>query len=79
VALAVTKIVEAVIRDEHSVLTVSMMLNGEYGVSECCLSVPCIVNKEGVSRIVEAELNQTERNDLNESAEVLKNVSRSVL
>ena len=61
VALAVTKIIEAVIRDEHSVLTVSMMLSGEYGVSECCLSVPCIVDKKGVSRIVEAELDQTER------------------
>lgn len=79
VALAVTKIVEAVIRDEHSVLTVSVMLDGEYGVSGCCLSVPCIVNRKGVSRIVEAELNQTERNDLNESAEVLRGASRRVV
>jgi L-lactate dehydrogenase len=79
VALAVTKIVEAVIRDEHSVLTVSMMLNGEYGVSECCLSVPCIINKKGISRIVETELDQTERNDLNQSAQILKDVCRRVL
>ena len=47
VALAVTKIVETVIRDEHSALTVSVMLYGEYGVSECCLSVPCIVEQKG--------------------------------
>jgi L-lactate dehydrogenase len=79
VALAVTKIVEAAIRDEHGVLTVSMMLNGEYGVSECCLSVPCIVNKRGVSRIIEAELEQGEENDLKQSAEVLKNICRRVL
>jgi L-lactate dehydrogenase len=79
VALAVTKIVEAVIRDENSVLTVSMMLAGEYGVGECCLSVPCIVNKNGVSRIVETELDQTERNDLNQSAQILKNVCRRVV
>ena len=78
VALAVTKIVEAIIRDENSVLTVSMMLNGEYGVSECCLSVPCIVNKKGVSRIVEAELDQTEENDLKQSAQILKDICRRV-
>lgn len=79
VALAVTNIVEAVIRDENSALTISMMLNGEYGINECCLSVPCIVNKKGVSRIVEAELDHTERNDLNQSAEVLRNICRRVL
>ncbi len=78
VALAVTKIVEAIIRDEHSVLTVSMMLSGEYGVSECCLSVPCIVGKKGVSRIVETELDQTERNDLTQSAQILKDLCRRV-
>lgn len=78
VALAVTKIVEAVIRDEHSALTVSVMLNGEYGISECCLSVPCMVDKNGVSRIVEAELDDSERTDLNQSAEVLRNVCRRV-
>jgi L-lactate dehydrogenase len=79
VALAVTKIVEAIIRDENSVLTVSMMLNGEYGIDQCCLSVPCIVNKKGVSRIVETELDQTERTDLNQSTEVLRNICRRML
>jgi L-lactate dehydrogenase len=79
VALAVTKIVETIIRNENSVLTVSMMLSGEYGVSECCLSVPCIVNKKGVSRIVEAELDQTERNDLIRSAQILKESCRRVV
>ena len=79
VALAVTKIVETVIRDENSVFTVSIMLNGEYDISECCLSVPCIVNKKGVSRIVEAELDGSERNDLNQSAEVLRDACRRVL
>jgi len=79
VALAVTNIVEAAIRDENSVLTVSMMLDGEYGINECCLSVPCIVNKKGVSRIVEAELDYTERNELNQSAAVLKNICRGII
>jgi L-lactate dehydrogenase len=79
VALAVTKIVESVIRDENSVLTVSMVLDGEYGIDECSLSVPCIVNKKGVSRIVETEMDHTERNELNQSAEVLRNICRGVV
>jgi L-lactate dehydrogenase len=78
VALAVTNIVEAVIRGENSVFTVSMMLNGEYGINECCLSVPCIVNKKGVNRIVETELDQAEENDLKQSAQILKDVYRRV-
>jgi L-lactate dehydrogenase len=79
VALAATKIVEAIIRDENSVLTVSAMLYGEYGINGCCLSVPCIVNKGGVSRIVEADLAPSERNELNQSAEVLKNICRGII
>lgn len=78
VALAVTNIIEAAIRDENSVLTVSMMLDGEYGINECCLSVPCIINKKGVSRIVEAELDQVEENDLKQSAQILKDICRRV-
>lgn len=78
VALAATNIVEAAIRNENSVLTVSMMLNGEYGINGCCLSVPCIVNEKGVSRIVEAELDQAEENDLKQSAKILKDVCKRV-
>ena len=74
VALAVTTIIEAIIRNEHSVLTVSMMLSGEYGVGEYCLSVPCVVDKKGVSRIVEAGLDQAEESDLKQSAQILKNI-----
>jgi len=79
VALAVTKIIESVIRDENSVLTVSMMLGGEYGINECCLSVPCIVNKKGVSRIVKTELDQTEENNLKQSAQILKDICKKLI
>ena len=56
-----------------------MMLSGEYGVSECCLSVPCIVGKKGVGRIVETELDQAEENDLRRSAQILKDVCKRVV
>jgi L-lactate dehydrogenase len=79
VALAVTKIIESVIRDENSVLTVSIMLGGEYGINECCLSIPCIVNKKGVSRIVKTELDQTEENNLKQSAQILKDICKKLM
>jgi L-lactate dehydrogenase len=74
VALAARRIVEAIVRSENSVLTVSTQLNGQYGISGCCLSVPCIVNRKGVERIVETDLDQSETTDLKQSAEILKDV-----
>jgi L-lactate dehydrogenase len=78
VALAVRRIVEAVIRDESSVLTVSTLLNGEYGLNDVCLSLPCIVNRKGIKSIVETTLDQDEREALKKSAEILKKTYMSI-
>lgn len=76
VALAVDRIVEAIVRNENSVLTVSTLLTGQYGISGCCMSVPCIVNNKGVERIVETELNEPEETALQQSAETLMDVCK---
>lgn len=52
VATAIVRIFEAIVRDEHAVLPVSILLNGELGVEGLYLSLPCILGKEGVERIV---------------------------
>jgi len=72
VSLAVRRIVEAIIRDENSVLTVSILLNGEYGLDDMCLSVPCIINRKGIKSIVETALEQSEENALKKSAEIIR-------
>jgi L-lactate dehydrogenase len=74
----VRRIVEAVIRDESSVLTVSTLLNGEYGLNDVCLSLPCIVNRKGIKSIVETTLDQDEREALKKSAEILKKTYMSI-
>ena len=79
VALAAKRIVEAVIRNENSALTVSMTLNGEYGVDGCSLSVPCIVNKKGADRIVTTGLDEKERADFVHSADILRELCRKVV
>ena len=44
IALAVKRIVETIVRDENSIFTVSSLLEGQYGISDVCLSVPTLVN-----------------------------------
>lgn len=72
IAMAVSRIVGAVINNENSVLTVSHSLCGEYGLYDVALSLPCIVNRNGVDRIVNLLINDEEMESLKKSAEKLK-------
>ncbi len=73
IGLALVRIVEAILRNEHSVLTVSTLLEGEYGLNDVCLSVPCIVSESGIERIIEGKLAVVEHTALHASASVVKN------
>jgi L-lactate dehydrogenase len=72
VGLALVKITGALLRNQSSVLTVSTMLNGEFGLNDVCLSVPCIVSDRGISKLIESPLNERELELLAKSAGVLK-------
>lgn len=72
VGMALVRICAAVLRGEKSVLTVSTALEGEFGVSDICLSVPCVVSSKGVDKIVEGKLPGEEQRKLNHSSEILK-------
>ncbi len=74
VALAVKRIVEAIVRNENSILTVSSLLDGQYGLSDLCLSVPAIVNIQGISRIIDVPINEEEKALLHQSGSALKKV-----
>ncbi len=78
IALSVKRIVECIIGNEKSILTVSSMLEGEYGLNDVCLSVPTIVSSEGAEKILEIDLNVNETKDLKKSAETLKNLAREI-
>jgi len=69
---ALVRIVGAILRNQKSVLTVSTFLDGEYGLENVCLSVPCIVSQEGVESIVEANLTPDEMEALSKSAAVIR-------
>jgi len=72
VSLAMQKIVEAILRDEKSILTVSSLMEGEYGMGEVCLSLPTVVGAGGAERVLSPPLAPKERDALLNSARVLK-------
>jgi L-lactate dehydrogenase len=74
IGLSLIRISAAILRNERSVLTVSTRLQGEYGIEDLCLSVPCIISQNGVDRIVAAELSPDEQQGLEKSAEALRKV-----
>jgi L-lactate dehydrogenase len=78
IGLALVRTIEAVLRNEHSIMTVSTFLEGEYGLKDVCLSVPCIVSKSGVERVIEGKLLDEELQALKESASIIKENTRRV-
>ena len=72
VGLALVRIIEAILRSQNSVLTVSVRLDGEFGLSDVCLSVPCIVSSQGVTTIINSRLPAEEQKALDNSAAILK-------
>lgn len=75
VALAVRRIVQAIVRDENSVLTVSSTIDGPHGIEDVCLSLPSIINRGGVRDVVELSLSPDELDGLRRSASTLKSLN----
>jgi L-lactate dehydrogenase len=72
VGLAVTQIVQAILRDQQRVLTVSCLIPGLYGIEDVYLSLPAIVNRHGVGRFVQLALRPAEEQQLKYSVQVLR-------
>ena len=77
--MAVRRICEAIIRDEESVLPVSNLMQGEFGIEGVALSVPAIVGAEGVEEIVPISLDEEELEKLRKSAEMIKRIITDIL
>ena len=74
VAVAVRRICEAIIRDEKSVLPVSSIQHGAFGIEGVALSMPAIVGKNGVEKQIPIKLNEKEQMELRKSADALLKV-----
>lgn len=74
IAMSVRRVCEAIVRDEKSILPVSSVQHGSYGIQDVALSLPAVVGKDGVETIVPIALSDEEIAALQASAQTLKDV-----
>lgn len=74
ISAAVCRLVEALIKNQNTVLPVSSVVTGKYGVESAAFSLPCIINSTGITRILEVNYSENERALLEESAAKLRKV-----
>ena len=75
---AAASVVDAVIHDTKRMISCSALLDGEYGHSDLCIGVPCILGKNGIEKIVEFDLNDEEKALFAKSAEAVKKTNAAL-
>lgn len=78
IAMAVDRIVNSIVKNEHTMLPVSVELEGEYGFNGIALSVPSILGEDGVEAILEVPLNVKEKKALAASAKAMEEAIESI-
>lgn len=72
VALSIARLTRAVLYNENSVFPVSVLLTGQYGLKNLCLSLPAVIGRRGIARIFKPTLNKTEIGQLKKSAKIIE-------
>lgn len=78
IAMSVRRIATCILRDEHSILPVSSLIQGHYGLEGLCMGVPAIVGSKGVEKVLDINLSGEEQLELMHSANELKKVLASL-
>lgn len=78
IANGLVRIIEAIVRNENSVLTVSSLVVGSYGLTDLTLSLPSIVNRGGIVNTLELPLPSVERSALEKSSQVIQSAIQSL-
>lgn len=78
VALAVTRIVKAIVNDENALLPISALYNGEYEIDNVYIGAPCMIGETGLKKIFQIPINQEESSQLKASANSLKSLIKDL-
>ncbi|MFL1673895.1 L-lactate dehydrogenase [Paenibacillus dendritiformis] len=78
IAMGLARLTKAILKNENSVLSVSTLLTGEYGLEDVYLGVPAVVNRQGIRDLYELHLTDEEKQKLHHSASVLKEAIASI-
>lgn len=79
IGMSLARITKAIFNNENSILPVSCLLENKYGQNDIYMSVPAIVNRNGVKEVIELELNENEKALFQRSAQALRNAGITVL
>ena len=75
---SVAYLVDSIINDQKRMIPCSVFLEGEYGQSDICIGVPCIIGKEGVEAIVDVQLNEAEQAQFDKSAQAVRTMNNAL-
>ena len=75
---AIAELTQVIARDESRSLPVSVYLDGQYGLHDLCIGLPCLLEKTGIKNIIELELNDKEKAEFLKSAESIKKQISSI-
>lgn len=78
IGLGLLSIVEAILGNYRSVLSVSTLMTGQYGVKDICLSLPCVVGANGIEEVLTLNISPEEEEGFRMSAEKLKGTLRAL-
>ena len=76
---SVAYLVDSIINDQKRMIPCSVFLEGEYGQSDICIGVPCIIGKEGVEAIVDVQLNEAEQAQFDKSAQAVRTMNNALV
>jgi malate dehydrogenase len=75
---AAAQVVAAVVHNQNRLITCSALLDGEYGESDLCIGVPCILGRNGIEKIVEFDLTEQEKALFAKSAAAVHNTNNAL-
>jgi malate dehydrogenase len=75
---AVSTMIESIVKNKRAILPVSALLEGEYGYSDVCIGVPCVLGSEGIEKIIELKLNENEMRVFDLGVQSVKNAIKNL-
>ena len=75
---SVSYLVDSILNNKKKIIPCSVYLEGQYGLRDICIGVPCVIGENGVEEIIELDLNISEKNKLQESAKAIAGMNKSL-
>jgi malate dehydrogenase len=76
---AIAAIVKTIVKDEKRTIGLCSYLNGQYGIKNSCIGVPCRLGKNGIEQVIELDLSDEEKTRLSKSAELVAQAAAQLI